>query len=148
MSVTIRKAEPADFPGIFQMILDFAHFIRKPEYVQISPEQMEQDKDHFNCLIATDNDTIVGFATYFFAYYSWTGRAVYLDDLYVIESFRGTGIGSRLFDAVYELGRAEGCKNMKWQVSNWNARAIAFYKQRGAQIDDIEINCNLKIPQQ
>lgn len=148
MSVIIRKAEPADFPGIFQMILDFAHFIRKPEYVQISPEQMEQDKDHFNCLIATDHDKIIGFATYFFAYYSWTGRAVYLDDLYVIESYRGTGIGSRLFDSVYELGRAEGCKNMKWQVSNWNTRAITFYKQRGAQIDDVEINCNLKISQQ
>lgn len=148
MSMTIRKAEPADYPEIFQMIMDFALFIRKPEYVQISPEQMVQDKDHFNCLIATDNNTIIGFATYFFAYYSWTGRAVYLDDLYVVEAYRGTGTGSRLFDEVYELGRVEGCRSMKWQVSNWNSKAIAFYKQRGAQIDDIEINCILKIPQQ
>jgi GNAT superfamily N-acetyltransferase len=81
----------------------------------------------------------------FFAYYSWTGRAVYLDDLYVVEPYRGAGIGNRLFDTVYNLGKKEGCRNMKWQVSSWNSKAIAFYKQKGAKIDDIEINCNLKI---
>ncbi len=145
MSVNIRKAEIRDFPEVFQLIRDFAIFIRKPEYVSITPEQMAEDIDHFNCLIAVDEDRIIGFATFFFAYYSWTGRAVYLDDLYVSDSYRGTGIGNRLFDAVYEIGRREGCRNMKWQVSKWNSKAIGYYKQKGATIDDIEINCNLRI---
>jgi hypothetical protein len=66
MSVIIRIAEPKDFPQIFQLIRDFSIFIRKPEYVLITPEQMEHDKDHFNCLLAMDGEELIGFATYFF----------------------------------------------------------------------------------
>jgi diamine N-acetyltransferase len=145
MEIEIRKAEVSDFAEVYRMIRDFAVFIRKPEYVEITAEQLVADKDHFNCLIALDGERPIGFATYFFAYYSWTGKAIYLDDLYVEEPYRGAGIGSRLFEEVYALGKQEQCKNMKWQVSKWNEKAIGFYKLRGTQIDDIEINCNLKI---
>jgi GNAT superfamily N-acetyltransferase len=148
MSISIQKAETNDFPQIHQLIMEFAIFIKKPEYVSITPEQMAEDRNYFNCLIALDEGRIIGFATYFFAYYSWTGRVIYLDDLYVAESYRGAGIGNRLFDAVYDMGQKEGCRNMKWQVSNWNNKAIGFYKQKGATIDDVEINCNLKIKDQ
>lgn len=145
MEIEIRKAEVSDFAEVYRMICDFAAFIRKPEYLEITAEQLVTDKEHFHCLIALDGERPIGFATYFFAYYSWTGKAIYLDDLYVEEPYRGTGIGSRLFEEVYALGKQEQCKKMKWQVSKWNEKAIGFYKLRGTQIDDIEINCNLKI---
>lgn len=145
MALQIRKAVPADFAEVFRMIRDFAVFIRKPEYVDITPEQMVADEDHFKCLVAVNGEKLIGFATYFFAYYSWTGKAIYLDDLYVEEPYRGTGIGSRLFEEVYELGKKEQCKKMKWQVSKWNEKAIEFYKKRGTHIDDVEMNCNLTI---
>ena len=87
----------------------------------------------------------MGFATYFIAYYSWTGKVVYLDDLYVLEKYRGLGIGSKLLDRVIEIAKNENCKKVRWQVSNWNDKAIEFYKMRGAIIDEVEINCDLKI---
>ena len=145
MPIEIRKGEVKDFREIHSLIKDFATFIKTPAKVSITPEQMAKDQEFFNCLVAIDEDKIIGFATYFFAYYSWSGKAVYLDDLYVTDAYRGKGVGSQLFDKVLETGKAENCKKMRWQVSQWNKKAIDFYKDRGAKIDDVEINCDLEI---
>ncbi len=145
MTIEIRKAESKDFKEVYLLIKEFASFIRMPEKVLITPEQMANDKDYFNCLIALEENKIVGFATYFIAYYSWTGKTIYLDDLYVLEHYRGLGIGGSLFDKVIETAKIENCKKVKWQVSNWNKKAIDFYKSRGAEIDEVEINCDLMI---
>ncbi len=106
---------------------------------------MMRDKDYFHCLVAVIGDTIIGFATYFFAYYSWTGKALYLDDLYVLEKHRGQKIGSLLMDSIFEMAKLENCTKVRWQVSNWNTEAIEFYKKRGAVIDTVEINCDVKL---
>ncbi|SFP73066.1 GNAT family N-acetyltransferase [Parafilimonas terrae] len=146
MEIIIRKAEPEDFEEIYRLIREFSTFIKTPEKVTITPEQMLQDKDCFNCFIAVDNNKkIVAFATWFIAYYSWTGKAIYLDDLYVLEKYRGLGIGSKLLDQLIATAKEENCKKLRWQVSNWNKKAIEFYKMRGAVINDIEINCDLKL---
>jgi GNAT superfamily N-acetyltransferase len=139
----IRTATENDFNAVYGLIQEFAHFIKTPEKVTVTLEQMIQDKDFFKCLVAVENDKVVGFATYFFTYYSWSGKAMYLDDLYVPEAYRGQQIGTRLLDAIIEMARQSHCKKVRWQVSNWNHRAIEFYKKRGAMVDEVEINCDL-----
>lgn len=143
MNLTIREAAPNDYEQIFLLIKEFAAFIKTPEKVLISPDQMLQDREYFRCFVVTDNETIIAFSTYFFAYYSWTGKAIYLDDLYVTETYRGKGIGNLLFNKIIETAKNNNCKKVKWQVSNWNKKAIKFYKNKGALIDDVEINCDL-----
>jgi len=145
MKTKIRMAESNDFVEVHKLIKEFALFIKTPGKVKITPEQMAKDKEHFKCLVATVDEAIVGFATYFFSYYSWTGKAIYLDDLYVKEDYRGRNIGNGLFNKVIEIGKTENCYKMKWQVSNWNNKAQDFYKSRGAIIDDVEINCDLEL---
>ncbi|MDR2912945.1 MAG: GNAT family N-acetyltransferase [Alistipes sp.] len=88
---------------------------------------------------------ILGYATCFFAYYSWTGKSLYMDDLYVRPEWRGHGIGTKLIRAAIDFARENGCHKMRWQVSEWNAPAIGFYTHLGAQIDDTERNCDLTI---
>jgi GNAT superfamily N-acetyltransferase len=145
MTLDIRKAKTTDFEEIHSLIKEFAEFIKTPEKVITTPSQMNNDKGYFNCFIAVDKNKIIGFATYFIAYYSWTGKAIYLDDLYVLEKYRGQGIGNKLLDKVIETAKSENCKKVKWQVSNWNEKAIEFYKIRGATIDEVEINCDLTL---
>jgi diamine N-acetyltransferase len=145
MKVEIRRAEPNDYSEIYSLIKEFATFIKTPEKVITTPSQMICDQEYFRCFIACDKDKIVGFSTYFIAYYSWTGKTLYLDDLYVLEDYRGHGIGSELLDKVIETAKNENCKKVRWQVSKWNKKAIDFYKSRGATIDDVEINCDLKL---
>ena len=107
---------------------------------------MIKEKNLFQCLVAeTVDNEIIGFATFFFAYYSWTGKALYLDDLYVRESFRKQSVGRKLLDQIIHVAKDSQCKKVRWQVSKWNLNAIDFYKKMGAGIDDVEINCDFNI---
>lgn len=140
----IRKATVKDFPEVLAMINEFANFQRTPEKVTISLEQMLQEQHLFNCLVAeTPTAEIVGFATYFYTYYSWSGKALYLDDLYVKKIYRNKLIGTQFLKALVAIAMDEHCKKIRWQVSKWNEPAIEFYKKMGAVIDETEINCDL-----
>ena len=146
MDINIRPANEMDFPEIFSLITEFSVFQGTPEKVSISVEQMQENKELFNCLVAETKDKhIVGFASFFFAYYSWSGKALYLDDLYVKETFRNQAIGKMLFDAVLVYAKNNHCNKMRWLVSKWNTNAIGFYKSIGANIDETELTCDLTL---
>ena len=68
-----------------------------------------------------------------------------MDDLYVKESYRGKGIGSMLIQKVIEYAQSAQCHKLRWQVSDWNAPAIRFYKSLGGVIDAQERNCDLDL---
>ena len=144
MLINIRQVVSTDFPSILALIKEFAIFQKTPEKVSITLAQMEKEKDFFRCFVAETNDqTIVGFASFYFTYFSWSGKGIFLDDLYVTESFRKQSIGVQLLTAVIDLGKKDQCKKLRWQVSGWNKNAIGFYEKMGAVIDDTEINCDL-----
>ncbi len=144
MQINIRKASVKDFPEILKLIKELATYEKAPEKVTNSVAQMLAEKDLFECFIAeTPNKEIVGFALYFFAYYTWVGKSLYLDDLYVQKNYRGMGIGRKLLQEVLKVARQENCKRIRWQVLNWNTPAIEFYKKLGVTLDDEWINCDL-----
>lgn len=143
MSIHIRKATKADFPEILSLIKELAVFEKAPEKVTNSVEQMEQEKDLFECYVAENKkNEIIGMALYFFAYYTWVGKSLYLDDIYVKEAYRKQKIGTRLLNKVFEVAREAGCKRVRWQVLDWNQPAIEMYKKAGAEIDDEWLNCS------
>lgn len=144
MNVFVKKANEQDFPRILNLIKEFSVFQGAPEKVTVTLEQMIKESAFFQCFIAeNENKEVLGYVSFFFAYYSWTGKAVYLDDLYVREVFRKQGVGKMLLQSVIDFAKEEQCRKVRWQVSKWNANAIAFYKSMGAQIDEVEINCDL-----
>jgi len=144
MSFNVRLATENDFEAIHSLNKEFAQFIKKPEKFRISLEQMKEEQAHFRCLVVeNETEEIIGFATTFIAWYSWIGKSMYLDDLYIIEKYRDNGLGSKLIDEVIAMAKQENCKKVKWQVSKWNKNAIEFYKKKGAEIDQVEINCDL-----
>lgn len=146
MNITIRPATENDFGAILELFKEFAHFEHLDDRMTNSVERMKVEKEYFNCFVAVDNqDVIVGYATYFFSYFTWTGKSLYMDDLYVKESHRGTGIGTLLINKVIEFAKMAGCHKLRWQVSDWNAPAIGFYKSLRAVIDAQERNCDLDL---
>lgn len=149
MNITIRKADQPDFPYILDLIREFAVFQKTPSKATITLEQMEKDKDFFQCFVAESEDqTIIGFASFYFTFYSWSGKGLYLDDLYVTGHYRKQKVGTQLLQSVIDLAKKEQCKNLRWQVSNWNKTAIDFYEKMGATIDEVDINCNLDLSTQ
>ena len=144
MTFKIRIAQECDFKKIHELNHDFSYFIKTPEKFRISIQEMIDEQEHFKILVAENPDgEIVAFASTFIAWYSWIGKSLYLDDLFVEERYRGNGLGTMMMDEVILLAKNERCKKVKWQVSKWNQRAIDFYKSKGAEIDDVEINCDL-----
>lgn len=142
--ITIRPVEEKDFPQIVDLFSEFALFEKMPDKMANSVDRMIAERDFFNCFVAvSSDDRIIGYATYFFAYYTWIGKSLYMDDLYVKPEFRGNGVGSRLIKQVVYLAMDSGCHKLRWQVSQWNEPAIEFYKSLGASIDNTEQNCDL-----
>jgi GNAT superfamily N-acetyltransferase len=136
MEIIIRKATEKDFFAILSLIKELAVFENAPEKVTNSIEQMRDEKGFFQCYVAeNDNKEIVGMAVFFFAYYTWVGKSLYLDDLYVKEAYRGQKIGTKLLKKIFEIAKNENCKRISCLVSNWNGFAIEIYKKCGAEID-------------
>ena len=81
-------------------------------------------------------------ATYFIAYYTWVGKSLYLDDLYIKEPYRGLKVGSALLSKIFEIARQEDCKRVRWLVLDWNKPAIKFYEKCGAKISKQEYVCD------
>ncbi len=146
MSYRIREIVESDFGSLITLFQEFAEFEKLQEKMTNSVQQMISEKQYVNGFVAvTDSNEIAGYVTYFFAYYTWTGKSLYMDDLYVRNEFRGRGIGTLLIKSVIEFAKSENCKKMRWQVSEWNKPAISFYESIGANIDGVESNCDLQI---
>lgn len=142
--VTIKNIEENDFEELVALFLEFATFQNQPEKMKNSVEKMISEKDFLHGFTARDeDDRIIGYATFFFAYYTWVGKSLYMDDLYIKEQYRGKGIGTLLINAVIKHAEKEKCDRLRWQVSEWNKPAISFYKSLGAKIDETEKNCDI-----
>lgn len=144
MAYTIRKGEEGDFEAILGLIKELAAFENASEKVLNTVEQMKAEQDLFHCFVVEEEETkeILGMALYYFAYYTWVGKSLYLDDLYVKKTCRGQGIGSALLEQLFDVAREANCKRVRWQVLNWNEPAIALYKKCGATIDNEWSNCD------
>jgi ribosomal protein S18 acetylase RimI-like enzyme len=59
---------------------------------------------------------------------------IYMKELYVAASARGTGVGEGLMRALADITAARGCTRIDWSTSRENARALAFYGRIGARV--------------
>ncbi|MGA9572779.1 MAG: GNAT family N-acetyltransferase [Lysobacterales bacterium] len=92
----------------------------------------------FEALIAWRGAEAVGLALYFREFSSWLGTpGVYVQDLYVCPTLRGSGLGSKLMQSVYDQTRSWDAAYCKLTVHSDNEPALAFYSQLGFQaVDD------------
>ena len=58
-------------------------------------------------------------------------KTLYIDDLCVDKSLRGSGIGRKLYEYVKDYAVEQGCHNITLNVWEGNDSAIAFYRNLG-----------------
>jgi ribosomal protein S18 acetylase RimI-like enzyme len=62
----------------------------------------------------------------------WTGvDDCWLEDLYVEDEARGSGLGRALVTAAVERAAARGCRRVELDVNEANTAALAFYERLG-----------------
>ncbi len=61
-------------------------------------------------------------------------RGLWLDDLFIVSTFRGKGIGQALMAYLAHIALQNQCGRFEWTVLDWNESAVDFYKSLGANI--------------
>jgi GNAT superfamily N-acetyltransferase len=142
----LREAQQGDEVKIMELIHALAVYEKAPNEVINTAANLQRDlfeKKICHAIVAEIQGEIVGFALYYFAYSTWKGQCLYLEDLFVQPTFRQHGIGKQLFDAVVSAAKSNNVKRMDWQVLAWNEPALAFYRKQAALLDDEWINGRL-----
>ena len=133
----VREARESDLDRVRQLIIDLAHYERAAHEVRTTTEQLRvalfAPQPAAYALVAESANHVVGFALYFRNFSTWEGvHGIYLEDLYVMPEYRGTGLGRALLTSLAELAVERGYARLEWAVLDWNQPAIDFYRSLGA----------------
>ena len=130
---------PERFGEFVELINALADYERLSRPDADAVERLRSDafgsRPRFEAALAlAGDDQPVGYAIWFETYSSFLAKpTIYLEDLFVREEVRRSGIGGALFDHVRALGEQRGCGRMEWQVLDWNVPAREFYARRRAR---------------
>jgi len=133
----IRSTSREDVPVLLSLIRELANYEKKPHKAVVTEDDLLRDgfgpQQKFRALIATWEEEPAGYASFFYFYSTFQGRpALFLEDLFVLDKFRGKGVGKALLAAVAKLAIDENCFGLRWEVLDWNRPAIEFYEKLGA----------------
>ena len=118
------------------MVRELAVYENEPvSTVEASEADLMRDcfGERANCevLIGEVDGAIQGFTLFLHNYSTWLGRAgMHVEDLYVREAARGTGLGRKLLAHVARIARQRNCKRLELSVLHWNP-ARSFYEKLG-----------------
>ncbi|XP_042703691.1 thialysine N-epsilon-acetyltransferase-like isoform X3 [Chrysemys picta bellii] len=111
MECIVRPAQSADCDHLMGMIREIAEYHNLLDEVKINSQVLSADgfggDPFYQCLVAELAPEQ--------------------------EGKQGQGIGKKLMSEVAKLALARGCVEMKFTVAEWNVRALAWYRQLGAQ---------------
>ncbi len=136
--ILIRPFMHGDSAVVLKLIQELAAFQGQPDEVAITLQGLEDaafgENPVLEGVLAETDGAVVGAALFFEKFSTWKGRGVHLEDLVVTDQYRGSGIGSLLFEAVMELCLQRGYAMMDWQILESNEPAIRFYEKYGSYI--------------
>ena len=138
MSLQIRPARPGDAGLVLSFVRKLAEYERLSHEVEATEAGFDVSLFGSNprvfCEIAEWDGAAAGFALWFYTFSTFRGgHGIYLEDLFVDPEHRGHGIGKALIVHLARRCVAEGLGRLDWQVLDWNAPSIAFYKSLGAE---------------
>ena len=136
-SITLRAATRADIPQILDFIRGLAEYEKLAHEAVATPALLERhlfgDRPAAEVVIAEADGVPAGFALFFHSFSTFLGQpGLYLEDLFVLPSHRGLGLGKRLMVHLARLAVERGCGRFEWSVLDWNTPAIDFYRRLGA----------------
>lgn len=136
-ALRIERATERDVPLILRLIKELAEYERMSDEVVASEDGLRRTlfgpHPAAEVVVAYAGDEPAGFALFFHNYSTFLGKpGLYLEDLFVVPTFRGRGYGKALLVHLARLAVERGCGRFEWSVLDWNEPAIGFYKKLGA----------------
>ena len=139
----IRPAIARDAASIHGMIRAMAQEMGESARVSSTVDDLVRHgfsgTPRFHALIAERNGKPVGTCLYFPSFSSWRGTpGVYVLDIYVAGSERGSGLAQQLIARTARDAAREGAAFLRLSVSRDNAAARRFYASMGMQQSEKE----------
>lgn len=134
-TITIRRAHKADLAGmagllriLFNIEADFAF----DEELQRKGLAMMLQNPLGCVLVAVNGSGVVGMCTGQLTISTAEGGpAVLVEDVVVLEEWRGKGIGRRLMDSIARWGAKQGAARLQLLADKINTQGLEFYKKLG-----------------
>ena len=101
--------------------------------------------DHFsqNAFVAEQENELIGLVHYIYHPHNWKIEDVcYLQDLFVLKTARGTGVGRALIESVYLAADRNGTPTVYWLTQDFNEQARKLYDNIGTITSFIKYNRN------
>ena len=137
--MNIREASQHDIDTLIRFLRLLAEFDGHPESFVATHDDLVRHMfgptPRCHALIAEADGHPVAFATYHFTFSTFAAKpGLWLDDLFVLDDYRGAGVGSAILRRLMSIAVDEGCCRVNWIVNQSNERGIAFYQRIGADV--------------
>jgi GNAT superfamily N-acetyltransferase len=131
----VRPAGPDDMPALLRLFRGFMDYLGDP-----SPPDAELSgaiapvfsDPNAEILIGEIDGGPVSYAHVRYHYSVWmAGPECFLEDLFVFEHRRDSGIGRQMLGVVFERARARGCRRVRLDTNEENERGVYLYESVG-----------------
>lgn len=136
---TFRTPKTEEFEAWFALYEPYSHAVESPVTREIARSVWNwiQNRTHgIESIVALREGRVVGFVHYRpFPRTLDANEACFLDDLYVIESERGSGLAQLLIAQVVDAAKQRGWTHVRWVTTNGNQRARGLYEKVASLMD-------------
>jgi GNAT superfamily N-acetyltransferase len=141
MSVEIRPIRRTDVPAVVAMVHELAEYERASHECFLTVAQLQDalftERPALFGHVALIDGEPVGVALWFLNYSTWRGvHGVYLEDLYVRPSARGTGVGRALLATLAAVCAERGYERLDWWVLHWNPAREFYHSIEAVAMDE------------
>jgi GNAT superfamily N-acetyltransferase len=133
----IRPATIDDVPLILSFIKKLAQYEGLAQEVVATEESLREtlfnSRKTAEVVIGDLQNKPIGLVLFFHNYSTFLSRpGLYIEDLFIDESYRRRGFGAALLRYVARLAIERNCGRVEWSVLDWNKPAVDFYTRLGA----------------
>ncbi len=128
-----------EFAAVATLVAAFRDHLRaeRPTDAEIEhtlPLLLDDADIEFCCAFGSGGEPLGYTQTRFFLSIWDAGRAAHLEDLYLVESARGTGLGRALLEHALSRARGRNAKSMSLNTNEQNEAAQRLYRKAGFRL--------------
>ena len=140
-TLIIRPIEEQDLSALADMIAKLAEHIQPGMKPKANVENLKQygpfGTKMFQALIAKRDGKPVGCCVYSYMFSGWRGKpGLFIQDLFVEQSERGSGLGKTLLQTLIEQESVNDCSFIQLEVEKNNTSGQGFYERLGFKKHD------------
>lgn len=149
MDITFKIADYSDIEILVQLIGEFHEIEHLPfdegTIRSLLAKLLKKDylgrvsliQDSGNVLAGSEAPNAIGYIVLTFGYsLEFLGRDAFIDELYIRESHRGQGIGTRALQFIEQMCPSLGIQALHLEADRKNTTAQAFYRKVGFEDHD------------